>query len=186
MKRTLVLLLTALLVFSLCACGKSEKASAVEEQITALGKITLDSDSAITNAENAWNSLTQEDKSQVENYEALKEARSTYDHLVLQNAADQIDLEILKIEEMTSGKPDAVKNVKKLFEKAAPEIQALVKNRDMIDTYLENMDDLEAEEARILISDIGEITLESKDKIIAAKKAYYSLPAFSFRSMGRE
>ena len=154
--------------------------------VESLGEITLESDSAIASAENAFNSLTQDDKDQVENYDALKEARNTYEQLVLRNAADQIDQEILKIEEMTSGKPAAVKAAKEQYDQAAPEIQALVKHKDQMETYLKNMDDLKAEDARNLISSIGEVTLESKDKIIAAKKAYYSLPMDLKEKAGRE
>ena len=177
MKNIFVLFLTLLLTLSLSACGKSEAVLAVEDQITALGAITLESDTLITSAEKAWQTLTEDEKSQIENYEVLTAARNTYDQLVLQDAADKIDQEILKIEDMKSGKPDAVKAVKKLYEKAAPEVQSLVTHKDMIDTYLSKMDELKAEEAECLISEIGEVTLESTDRIIAAKKAYYSLAA---------
>ena len=176
MKNVFVLCLTLLLALSLCACGKSEKATAVEDQITALGEITLQSETAITNAEKAWQALTEEDKKQVENYDVLTAARSAYKKLILEEAADKINQEILKIGEMKSGRPDAVKAVKKLYESAAPEVQALVKHKDLIDTYLNKMDELKAEDATNLIADIGKVTFESKDSIVAAKKAYYALP----------
>ena len=176
MKKTYVLLLVLILIFSLCACGKSEKATAVEDQITALGNITLESDAAITSAEKAWDALTEEEKAQVENYDALAAARSSYDQLVLKNAADCIDQEILKIDSMKSGKPDAVKAAKKNYDDASPEVQALVTQLDTLHSYLDHMDALQAEDTGNLISAIGEVTLDSKDSIIAAKKAYYSLP----------
>ena len=177
MKKRYLLPLILLMVISLCACGKSENATAVENQITALGSITLESETSIAAAEKAWDSLTEEEKSQVENFETLAAARNSYEQLVLKNAADSIDQEILNIETMKSGKPDAVKAAKKSYDNAAPEVQSLVAHRDQLDAYLANMDTLQAEDAESLISEIGEVTLEKKDSIIAAKKAYYHLPA---------
>ena len=78
---------------------------------------------------------------------------------------------------MKSGKPDAVKAAKKSYDNAAPEVQSLVSQREKLDSYLANMDVLQAENAESLISEIGEVTLEKKGRIIAAKKAYCHLPA---------
>ena len=176
MKKRYLLPMILLLMISLSACGKSENATAVEDQITALGSITLESETSIAAAEKAWEALTEEEKAQVENYETLTAARNSYEQLILQNAADSIDQEILKIDSMKSGKPDAVKAAKKSYDGASPEVQSLVTHLDTLNSYLDNMDALRAEEAENLISAIGEVTADSKDSIVAAKKAYYSLP----------
>ena len=176
MKKTILLLLTFLMGLFLCACMKSEEAAAVDAQIIALGEITLGSNSAIENAEKAWESLTDEQKEEVENHAQLIEARSTYEHLVLQDQADQIDQEILKIGTVTLDKKGAVLNAEKLYHDAAPDVQALVQNKALIDTAMKTLDELQIKTVEDFISDIGEVTLESKDKIIKANKALYQLP----------
>lgn len=62
MKRLLSLTLTLVMVFSLSACGKSEAAKGVDDQINAIGEVTLDSESKITEAESALAALSQEDR----------------------------------------------------------------------------------------------------------------------------
>ena len=176
MKNLFMLLLTLALAVSLCACGNSEKAAAMETQINALGEITLSSEKAIEDAEKAWAALTEEDRRQVENQNLLTEARSTYDHMVLSEEAGRIDAAILKIDTLESGKKDAVLEAQELYEDASAEIQALVTAKDKLDTYVNNLDAFQLEDAEALISAIGEVTLTSKDSIIAAKIAYYQLP----------
>ena len=53
MKRILALVLTILMMAALTACGQSEAAKAVDEQIAAIGEVTLDSNAAISAAEAA-------------------------------------------------------------------------------------------------------------------------------------
>ena len=50
-KKLLVYLLAAVMTLSLTACGKSEAAKAVDDQITGIGTVTLDSEAAISAAE---------------------------------------------------------------------------------------------------------------------------------------
>ena len=72
MKRLLSLTLTLVMVFSLSACGKSEAAKGVDDQINAIGEVTLDSESKITEAESALAALSQEDRDQVDGAGELK------------------------------------------------------------------------------------------------------------------
>ena len=58
MKKILCLLLAAAMVLSLAGCGKSEAAQAVDDLIAAIGEVTLDSESAIREAEQAMAALT--------------------------------------------------------------------------------------------------------------------------------
>lgn len=66
-------------VLSLClgltACGKSQEASNVDELISAIGTVTINSIDAIQSAENAYNTLTDKQKEEVENYIALDKAK---------------------------------------------------------------------------------------------------------------
>ena len=65
-KKLLIYLLAAVMILSLTACGKSEAAKAVDEQISAIGTVSLDSEAAIAAAETALAGLSEEDSKQVE------------------------------------------------------------------------------------------------------------------------
>lgn len=79
MKKTISLLLALVMCLSLCACGKNDAVKNVETLIDAIGEVTLDSDAAIAAAEEAYNALTAEDKTAVENYALLQSARESLD-----------------------------------------------------------------------------------------------------------
>ena len=51
MKRIAALLLCAIMLLSLCACGKSEAVSAAENAIKDIGEVTADSGDAIARAQ---------------------------------------------------------------------------------------------------------------------------------------
>ena len=81
MKKVISLVLVLVMCLSLTAC-KSKEAKNVESLIEAIGEVTLDSETAVISAENAYNALTDEDKAEIENYEILITARSTLDSLI--------------------------------------------------------------------------------------------------------
>jgi len=78
-KKILALILCAALALSLAGCGKSANVKAAEEQIAALGEITVDSKAAVEAAEAAYAALTEKEKEKVENLPALTEAREALD-----------------------------------------------------------------------------------------------------------
>ena len=78
MKRILCLVLALVLVFLLCACGKSKEVKNVESMIDAIGVVTEYSEYQILAAESAYAALSPEDKQAVENYSALLNARAAY------------------------------------------------------------------------------------------------------------
>lgn len=80
MKKIISLLLIAVMCLSLSAC-KSEEVKAVEEAISAIGVVSLDSEKAIIDAEKAFAALSEDDKNKVSNYNSLLEARSKYDDI---------------------------------------------------------------------------------------------------------
>lgn len=81
MKKVIVLVLAFALLFTLTACGKSEAAEAVDQLISAIGEVTLESESAILAAESAYEKLPSKDKEDVEKLNVLLTARATYDEL---------------------------------------------------------------------------------------------------------
>ena len=82
-KKILLWALAVSLMLSLAACGKSEAAKAVDDQIAAIGEVTLESEAAISEAEAAVEALSEEDRGQLDNADALEQARADYEALVL-------------------------------------------------------------------------------------------------------
>lgn len=86
MKKCISLALVLALCLSLCACGKeAAKDEAVEKvisMINSLGNVSLASNTALENAENAYNALTDDQKAAVTNYNLLTTARATYKRIM--------------------------------------------------------------------------------------------------------
>lgn len=80
MKRIFTLILIALMCLSLCSC-KSKEARNVEKLIDSIGAVSLESESAIASAENAYDILSDEDKTNVGNYDTLLAARLSLNEL---------------------------------------------------------------------------------------------------------
>lgn len=81
MKKIISLILALVMCLSLCACGKSEAVVKVEELISAIGEVTLESKGAIESAQEAFNALTEEEKAEVENYYVLVESHDAFKQL---------------------------------------------------------------------------------------------------------
>ena len=77
------LVLAVSLLLTLCACGKSEEVKSVEKLIAGIGEVTFESEIKITEAENAYNNLIEEDQQKVENYNILLSAKEQYKNLSL-------------------------------------------------------------------------------------------------------
>lgn len=101
MKKIIALVLVLVMCLSLTAC-KSKEARNVEKMIEAIGAVSLESESAIVSAENAYEALTEEDKAEIENYEILTTARTTLDALIYEaemNAKYDNAIALLKAED---------------------------------------------------------------------------------------
>lgn len=81
MKKIIAIVLALSMCLSLTAC-KSKEARDVEKLIEAIGEVTLEGESTIISAENAYEALEEEDKAEIENYEILTTARTTLDALI--------------------------------------------------------------------------------------------------------
>jgi len=81
MKKALSLILALLMCFTLCACGKSEAVVKVEELISAIGEVSVESKSAIDAAQEAFDALPEEEKAEVENYYVLVESHDAFKQL---------------------------------------------------------------------------------------------------------
>ena len=81
MKKLYILILATIICFSLSGCGKSKPAKEVERLINEIGTVTTDSGDAIEAAEDYYETLTPDQKNEVENYKTLVDARKAYDDL---------------------------------------------------------------------------------------------------------
>lgn len=75
MKKAIAFLLALVMVLPLAACGKSEAVTGVENAISAIGEFTPDKKAGIEEAYQAFISLSEKERSQVENLEILSAAR---------------------------------------------------------------------------------------------------------------
>lgn len=77
-KRVLIILAFALLI-TLCSCSNQKSIDDVIEKISNIGTVTLDSESKIKEAEDAYAALKDNDKKQVTNYDVLTLSRLQFD-----------------------------------------------------------------------------------------------------------
>ena len=83
-KRLVTATILTCMVLALSACGKDKAVAQVEQKITELGSITLESKGQIEEIATLYNGLTDEQKTLVENISVYEEAQKTYDDLVVQ------------------------------------------------------------------------------------------------------
>lgn len=103
MKRVIALLLALCIAAGLFGCGaeqaatepptqpaKSEQAKRADALILAIGEVTADSEAAIKDAQAYYDSLTQEQKSEVENYSILENAQKLLPEILLKAKEDKV------------------------------------------------------------------------------------------------
>ncbi len=170
MKQLLSLTLVWVMILSLSACGKSEAAQSVDDQITAIGEVTLDSESQIAEAEDALAGLTEEDRKQVEGAGELTNARTAYEALVVEDAINAIGT-------VTLDSGDVIAAARTAYDGASAEVQAAVTNADQLTAAETAIRDLRIQKATELIDAIGEVTLEDGEAIQAAQNMLKTLPS---------
>ena len=66
MKKIISLAMCLILLLSLCACGKSKQAKAVEEQISTIGDVSLEKEATILSTLENYNQLSDAEKETVD------------------------------------------------------------------------------------------------------------------------
>ncbi len=131
----------------------------------------------ITEAETAYGSLSDKQKANVTNYNVLTEARDKYDSLV----AEGVDALIEAIGEVTLASEQAILTAQNAFNDLSKNQQKYVTKKEILDAaateYERVRNEAETAAANVdtLINAIGEVTLDSGDKIKAAREAYDDL-----------
>ena len=180
MKKIFAYFLAAALLLSATACGgKSEAAKSADEQIAAIGEVTLDSEPQISAAEEAVAALAEQDQQQLEHLDTLTDARAAYEALLLDAAAAEIEAAIAAIGTVTIGgnSSQAIGAAASAYDSAPAEVQALVENADVLDAAQKALTDLYVSHVEEQIDAIGTVTLDSEAAIAAARAAFDALPA---------
>ena len=162
MKRGLSLALALVMVLSLSACGKSKAAQGVDDQISAIGEVTLDSADKIAEAESALAGLTEEDRKQVSGAEELAKDRLAYEALVVEETINAIGT-------VTLDSDSAIAAARKAYDGASAEVQAAVTNAGVLSDAEAAISGLRVQAVSEMIDAIGTVTLDSGDAIQAAQ-----------------
>lgn len=107
MRRTFAIILAVSLCISLCACGnntgtsQSAVAQKADELILAIGEVSADSERMIIAAEVYYDTLSESEKKQVENYSVLLDAIKSLEEI---QSADNSELTVLDTIECEMGK----------------------------------------------------------------------------------
>ncbi len=177
MKKIFAYFLAAALLLSATACGgKSEAAKSADEQIAAIGEVTLDSEPQISAAEEAVAALAEQDRQQLEHLDTLTDARAAYEALLLDAAAAEIEAAIAAIGTVTIGSSQAIGAAASAYDSAPAEVQALVENADVLGAAQKALSDLYVSHVEEQIDAIGTVTLDSEAAIAAARDVFNSLP----------
>ena len=174
MKKLLSIVLAITMMFILCSCENKE-ALAVEEMITALGEITLQSGPAISVTQDAFDALDAKDRLEVRNSAALAAAQITYQNLKKNEQADVIEQLIHDLRPITTSSAKALTNAENIYNSADIEVKLKVENfPDMVDAF-QLYRFLTIDQVEVKITALGEVTLESGPAIEKARAAYDAL-----------
>ena len=120
----------------------TDKANAVSEIIDGLKPVTLDSGSAIEEADKQFNSLTDEQKSLVTNYEALKDAKEQ----LCQLKADVVIKEINEIGEVSLESSEKIASAREAYDALTGNDQKYVDNKDVLEQAEKSLKELQKAE----------------------------------------
>ena len=175
MKKVLCILMALSMSLTLFACT-NKKALAVEEQINALGEITLDSEPAVAAAEEALAALRGRDRAAVTNISVLDAARVRVDELKLMAEADKLEEMIHGLRPITMSSGEILNETERLYNEAPIEIKLKVENFDDLVSAFQIYRFMRIDQVEVKINAIGQVTAESGPAITAAQEAYDSIP----------
>ncbi|MBR4496550.1 MAG: hypothetical protein IKP12_05415 [Acholeplasmatales bacterium] len=162
-----------------------DEASQVDALIAAIGEVeyTFESEDKIDDAREAYDLLTDTQKTLVTKYGTLTTAEATYQGYVDQDEASQVDALIAAIGEVTydAESEEKIEDAREAYDLLTDTQKALVTKYSTLTTaeatYQGYVDQDEASQVDTLIAAIGEVTYdaESEEKIEDARLAYEAL-----------
>lgn len=142
------------------------KVPKVEKAIAAIGTVTLDSEEAIVQAEEAYAALKPEQQAKVDNYGVLTAARSEYECQVVENAIESIG-------KVTLDSDEAIAHAEELYEALSNTQRENVDNSGDMFSARKSHDKMVSvvQKAMDAIDAIGTVTLQSGNQVTAAREA---------------
>lgn len=175
MKRALsitVVLLALCLVLS--GCGKVQHAEKLIEEI---GEVTIESGPQIEAAEQAISVLDADQMEKISNLAILDDAKLKYANILEEKEEndkkiERVEKKIQSIKTITEESGNAINAAREAFDRLAPELQSAVSNKDTLSKAEETFEQLAIQTVTDAINQIGAVSLDNEDAIIAAEKAY--------------
>jgi hypothetical protein len=140
----------------------------VIQAIRQIGEVTTKSETSINAVFDAYESLTDDQKELVSNFDVLKHARDSYNQLKANEVSELIN---------SVGKVSSIsgRSIYSAFEKynlLTDEQKTLVSNFDFLENAKQTYNQLQANNVIEAINSIGVVTLQSKDRITIAQGRY--------------
>lgn len=129
MKKVVGLLLTIVLVCAALSGCTSEAVKKVMTDIDQIGEVTLDSASLLESINADYGLLSDEEKTQVENYSLLDEANAKYDSLVCQDLISRIDS---ACSDVTSQSNEMLTGLQTEYENLSEELKQKITNYNIL------------------------------------------------------
>ncbi len=149
-----------------------ELAALVEEKITAIGEVSLESQSLIRQARTAYDALQEKQQALVTNLNTLLEAEKAYNTL----RAREVSVAIAAIGEVSMDKLPQIQAAQTLYDALTEAQKALVTDYQILVKARSNYENMVAAAAVVeLIDKIGTVTLDSGSAIQSAILAYNNL-----------
>lgn len=175
MKRALsitVVLLALCLVLS--GCGKVQHAEKLIEEI---GEVTIESGPQIEAAEQAISVLDADQMEKISNLAILDDAKLKYANILEEKEEndkkiERVEKKIQSIKTVTEESGNAINAAREAFDRLTPELQGAVSNKDTLSKAEETFEQLAIQTVTDAINQIGAVSLDNEDAIIAAEKAY--------------
>jgi len=136
-------------------------AKAVDDQIDAIGAVTLGSETAIENARDAYEALTPDQKALVTKLDVLTAAEAALAALEDQAAAKTVDDQIAAIGEVTLAKKTAIEAARAAYNALTADQKALVTNLSVLEAAETELAELQdaVDDIEEKIAAIGEVTI---------------------------
>lgn len=148
------------------------KAEETTELITQIGTVTLDNQDTVEKANKAFESLSDEQKQLVNNADELLSAVEKVSKLRVEDANSKISA----IGTITLDSENKIIEARKAYDVLSDEDKSKVQKYNDLVLAEEEYEKLSVENCISLINNIGEVTLDSEEKIDCAQKTYTLLP----------
>lgn len=147
------------------------KAEETSNLIDEIGEVTLDSEISISNAQKSYDNLSEDQKKMVESYDYLIAATEKIGSLKTEN----IESKISAIGTVTLESNDIIEEARLLYDKLTDDEKTRIVNYNTLLNAENEYEQLAIDNCTLLISSIGMVTLDSKEKIDDAQRMFDSL-----------